>query len=56
MKIPHLRWVIAGLLFLATAINYADRLALSVVSPDLRAEFHMTDQDYSYVLLAFLIP
>jgi ACS family hexuronate transporter-like MFS transporter len=55
MKIPKLRWVIAALLFLATAINYADRLALSVVSPDLRAEFHMTEQDYSYVLVAFFI-
>lgn len=55
MKIPKLRWVIALMLFLATAINYADRLALSVVSPDLRAEFHMTEQDYAFVLTGFLI-
>ena len=55
MKIPKLRWIIASMLFLATAINYADRLALSVVSPDLRAEFHMTEQDYAFVLTAFLI-
>ena len=55
MKIPHLRWVIAIMLFLATSINYADRLALSVVSSDLRAEFHMTEQDYSYVITAFLV-
>jgi ACS family hexuronate transporter-like MFS transporter len=54
MKIPHLRWIIALLLFLATSINYADRLALSVVSSDLRAEFHMTEQDYSYIITAFL--
>ena len=44
MKIPKMRWVVAALLFLATMINYADRLALSVVSSDLRAEFGMTEQ------------
>ena len=54
MKIPKLRWIIALMLFLATSINYADRLALSVVSSDLRTEFHMTEQDYSYVVTAFL--
>jgi ACS family hexuronate transporter-like MFS transporter len=55
MKIPRLRWTIAGLLFLSTAVNYADRLALSVVSSDIRVEFHMTEQDYSYVITAFLV-
>src|SRR5207247_9908072 len=55
MKIPHLRWIIALLLFLATCINYADRLALSVVSSDLRKQFAMTEQDYSYVVTAFLV-
>ncbi len=55
MKIPHLRWVIAAMLFLATAINYADRLTLSVVSSDLRREFGMTEQDYSHVVTLFLL-
>src|SRR5579864_9537207 len=55
MKIPHLRWVIASMLFLATSVNYADRLALSVVSSDIRVEFQMTEQDYSYVITAFLV-
>ena len=55
MKIPKLRWVIAALLFLSTMINYADRLALSIVSRDIRAEFHMTEQDYSYVITVFLV-
>src|SRR5216684_7102740 len=54
MKIPKMRWVIAGLLFLATTLNYADRLALSVVSSDLRKEFSMTEQEYSYIVTAFL--
>lgn len=54
MKIPKLRWIIAALLFLSTMINYADRLALSIVSRDMRAEFHMTEEDYSYVVTVFL--
>src|SRR5438093_12413510 len=49
-----MRWIVAALLFLATMINYADRLALSVVSSDLRLEFGMTEQEYSYVVTAFL--
>ena len=36
LKIPHIKWVIAMLLFAATMINYADRLTLSVVSHDMR--------------------
>jgi len=36
-------------------INYADRLALSIVSRDLRAEFHMTEQAYSYVITFFFV-
>jgi ACS family hexuronate transporter-like MFS transporter len=50
-----MRWVVAGLLFLATAINYADRLTLSVISTDLRREFSMTETDYSQVVSCFLI-
>lgn len=55
MKIPKLRWVIAGMLFLATMINYADRLTLSVVSVDLRREFELTEQDYSHIVTLFLL-
>ncbi len=55
MYIPKLRWVIAAMLCLATMINYADRLALSVVSVDLRREFSLTEQDYSHVVTLFLV-
>jgi ACS family hexuronate transporter-like MFS transporter len=55
MKIPGMRWVIAAMLFLATTVNYCDRLTLSVVSTDLRKEFTMTEQDYSLVVSIFLI-
>jgi len=55
MKIPHLRWVLAGMLFLATAVNYLDRGALAVVSKNIRTEFGLNEQDYSYSLVAFFL-
>ena len=54
-QIPKLRWVIAAMLFLATMINYLDRTALSIVSVDVRREFHLNEQDYSHILTLFLI-
>jgi ACS family hexuronate transporter-like MFS transporter len=53
-KIPKLKWVLVGLLFLATTLNYADRLTLSVVSPEIRRDFGMNEQDYSHVVTIFL--
>lgn len=55
MSHPTRMWAIALMLFLATMINYADRLTLSVVSTDLRKEFQMTEQDYSHVVTLFLL-
>jgi MFS transporter, ACS family, hexuronate transporter len=54
MKIPHLRWYIAGLLFLATVINYVDRQALSVVAPVLTRELKLSPVAYANILQAFL--
>lgn len=55
MKIPGLRWIIAAMLFFATTINYADRQALAVVSDRIRAQFSMTDIDYSRILAGFFL-
>ena len=53
---PHkLRWVMIGLVFLATIINYLDRQTLSVLAPMLREEFGMTNVTYSRVTFAFLL-
>ena len=41
--------------FLATLINYLDRQTLSVASPVLREQFHMSNTAYSRVLFAFLL-
>src|SRR5438105_5784806 len=54
MKIPKMQWVIAAMLFFATAINYGDRLALSIVSHNMRREFSMSEQDYALVVTIFL--
>ncbi len=55
MKIPKLRWILAAMLFFATAINYADRQALAVVSDRIRAQFAMTEIDYSRILAGFFL-
>lgn len=54
MRIPHLRWWIAALLFLSTVINYIDRQTLSVLSPVLTRELNLTPIEYSNILTAFL--
>lgn len=49
----RLRWFICGLLFLATAINYIDRFALSFLAKPLQDEFHWSNADYGRVLFVF---
>ncbi|MFN7924627.1 MAG: MFS transporter [Bryobacteraceae bacterium] len=55
MKIPNLRWWIAGLLFLSTVINYVDRQTLSIVAPVLTKELNLSPVQYSNILNAFLV-
>jgi len=55
MKIPHLRWYIAAMLFAATVINYIDRQTLSIVAPVLTKELHISALEYGYILQAFLL-
>lgn len=44
-----------GFAFLATVINYLDRQALSVVAPELRREFNLTNEAYGTVISAFML-
>jgi MFS transporter, ACS family, hexuronate transporter len=53
--IPYLRWWIGGLLFLVTVINYIDRQTFSALSPFLKEEFQWTNEDYSFILIAFRV-
>jgi ACS family hexuronate transporter-like MFS transporter len=46
----HFRWVILGLVFLGTTVNYMDRLVLSILAPDLRDKYHFfTDAQYGTI-------
>ena len=49
------RWVMIGLVFLATVINYLDRQTLSVVAPVVIEQFHMSNVAYSRVIFAFML-
>lgn len=54
MKIPHLRWWIAGLLFLASILNYIDRQTLSILAPTIQADLKLSDQQYATIVSFFL--
>jgi ACS family hexuronate transporter-like MFS transporter len=49
-----MKWAVAAMLFTATLMNYLDRLALSVVSRDVRQEFGLNEIDYSHITTLFL--
>ena len=52
-KIGYYRWVVCGLLFFATTINYIDRQVIGLLKPILEAEFHWSEVDYGYIVMAF---
>src|SRR4051812_40629254 len=47
------RWWIAGLLLLATTINYMDRMTLASASVRVTDEFALSDQQYGNIEVAF---
>lgn len=49
------RWIIVGLLFALSAVNYLDRQTLSVLTHTLKHILHFSDVQYSYVVTAFLV-
>jgi ACS family hexuronate transporter-like MFS transporter len=52
-RVGRYRWVICGLLFFATTINYVDRQILGLLSSDLQATLHWSDLDYGNIVAAF---
>jgi ACS family hexuronate transporter-like MFS transporter len=54
MKPDKRRWIICGLLFLATLLNYLDRQTISVTSSKIAAEMHLTDGALGQLFSAFL--
>ncbi|MBS0648928.1 MAG: MFS transporter [Verrucomicrobia bacterium] len=52
-RTTHYRWVIAGLIFFITLVNFIDRSAISFVIEPLKKEFHFTDTQFGMILSAF---
>src|SRR5262245_11498745 len=55
MKIPALRWIIAGLLFVETFLAYLDLQELSVLAPNLLKALDRDNKGYAFITQAFLI-
>jgi len=43
------RYLLIGLIFFATALNYVDRQVLALLKPTLEAEFSWTDQEFAHL-------
>jgi len=55
VKTQKLRWVVVGLVALATVINYIDRGALGILWPEIKAEFGFSNQDYANIFGVFVL-
>ena len=49
----RVRWIVVGLLFAATAINYIDRQMIGVLKPTLSKEFGWTESDFATIVFWF---
>src|SRR5512139_3123408 len=49
------RWVVLGVFVLSSAINYLDRQTIATLAPILRAEFHLSNAEYGWILTAFSV-
>ncbi|HEY2783315.1 MAG TPA: MFS transporter [Steroidobacteraceae bacterium] len=52
-KVGNYRWLIVGLLFAATAINYVDRQMIGVLKPTLQSELKWSELDYANIVFWF---
>jgi ACS family hexuronate transporter-like MFS transporter len=54
-KVRGLRWWIVSLIFLATLINYIDRLTISVLAPVITRELGLTNTEFGGIVVWFLL-
>lgn len=52
-SVGRTRWVILGLLFFATALNYIDRQVIGLLKPTLADELHWSEMDYANIVFYF---
>ena len=50
----NIRWVILGLLFVATTILYIDRSALGILAPDLQKSIGWSEEQYGIINMVFM--
>jgi ACS family hexuronate transporter-like MFS transporter len=49
----HYRWMIIGLLFVITTINYMNRNLLGVLKPTIQGDLHFSETEYGNIVFAF---
>ncbi len=49
----HIRWIICGLLFLVTTVNYVDRNSISVLKTTLQQALSWSEADYGWIMFGF---
>jgi ACS family hexuronate transporter-like MFS transporter len=54
-KIRGLRWWIVGLIFLATLINYIDRLTISVLASEITRDLGLSNTEFGGIVTWFLL-
>lgn len=52
-KVGYFRWVVCGLLFLATTVNYIDRQVIGILKPTLQAQYGWSEIDYADIVFSF---
>lgn len=55
LKVQGLRWWIVSLVFLATLINYIDRLTISVLAPVITRDLGLTNTEFGGIVTWFLL-
>jgi MFS transporter, ACS family, hexuronate transporter len=49
------KWLVLGMAFLATVVNYLDRQTLSVMAPVILEKFHISAETYADIIFAFML-
>jgi ACS family hexuronate transporter-like MFS transporter len=49
----HYRWIVIGLLFVITTVNYMDRNLLGVLKPTIQGDLHFSETEYGEIVFAF---
>jgi ACS family hexuronate transporter-like MFS transporter len=55
VKVSGLRWVMVGLIFLATVINYVDRQTVSVLKKSISDDLGLSNPEYAAIQNSFLV-